>query len=325
VKAKRSRNWLRTLQLLMTIGLIAWLLRQIEWPSIRLLLANARWSLVVLSIGGLCLSHLINVIRWRYLLDQRQIGFGPLLAIYGAGLFRNNFLPTGIGGDGVRAALLNRHVLLGRAIFSVVLDRGIGLIALSALFAFGLWGGLPPNLDFGISHRLGLVAGWNGLTLAVVVPPALLVVGLLAWHWLPAARARILGILARRTTAWDVPRWSIYQWLQRLAGAYLLSVGSHLCIAAAIWATLGAMRVDLPPVAAIWLVVISSMSLLLPIAVNGIGVVESVYVIVLASYGVAPSVGLSVALVVRAIALLVSLAGGILTVNRRMLEAEGQI
>jgi len=325
VKAKGWGSWLRALQLLMTTGLMAWLLRQIEWPSIRLLLTTARWSLVVLSIGGLCLSHLINVIRWRYLLDQRQISFGTLLTIYGAGLFSNNFLPTGIGGDGVRAALLNRHVPLGRAMFSVVLDRGIGLIALSALFAFGLWGGLPPNLDFGISDRLSLLGGWNGLALAVVVPAALFVAGLLAWHRLPAVRARILGALARRTIAWDVPQWNIHQWLQRLGGSYLLSVGSHLGTVAAIWATLVAMQVDVPPLAAIWLVAISSLSLLLPIAVNGIGVVESSYVIVLGSYGVAPSVGLSVALVVRVIALLVSLAGGILTVNRRMLEAEGQI
>jgi uncharacterized protein (TIRG00374 family) len=323
VKAKRSGSWLRTLQLLMTIVLIAWLLRKIDWLSIGLVLTNARWSLVVLSIAGLCLSHLINVMRWHYLLDQRHVSFGTLLAIYGAGLFSNNFLPTGIGGDGVRVALLNRHVPLGRAMFSVVLDRGIGLIALSALFAFGLWGGLPPNLDFGISRRLGWFVGWNVLMLVVVVLAALLVAGLLMLHRLPAARARILGVFARRTIAWDVSRWSIYQWLQRVSWAYLISVGSHLCIVAAIWATLGAMRVDVPPVAAIWLVVISSMSLLLPIAVNGIGVVEGVYVIVLGSYGVASSVGLSVALVVRAIALLVSLAGGILTVNRHMLEAEG--
>lgn len=301
---------------------MAWLLRQIEWPSIRLLLTNARWSLVVLSIGGLCLSHLINIIRWRYLLDQRHVGFGMLLALYGAGLFSNNFLPTGIGGDGVRVALLSRHVSLGRAMFSVVLDRGIGLIALSVLFVFGLWGGLPPNLDFGISDRIALLGGWYSLALAVVILAALIVVGLLAWQRLPSARAYILGILDQRTTAWDVPRWSIYQWFQRLAGSYLLSVGSHLCIVAAIWATLGAMQVDLPPVAAIWLVVISSMSMLLPIAVNGIGVVESVYVIVLSSYGIASSVGLSVAVIVRVMALLVSLAGGVLMLNRRVIEVD---
>jgi glycosyltransferase 2 family protein len=325
VQPKQWSSWLRALQLLITIGLIVWLLKQIEWSSIRLLLANARWNLALLSIAGLCLSHLINIIRWRYLLDQHQVGFGILLTIYSAGLFSNNFLPSGIGGDGVRAALLNRHVLLGRAIFSVVLDRGIGLIALSALLVFGLWGGLPPNLDFGISQRLGLLVGWKGLVLAIVVLVVLCAVGWLAWYRLPAARARILSLLARHTTAWDVPQWNASQWFQRLAGSYLLSVGSHLGTVAAIWATLGAMRVDLPLIAAIWLVVISSASLLLPVAVNGIGVVESVYVIVLASYGVAPSVGLSVGVVVRITALLVSLAGGILSVNQRMFGAKTQI
>src|SRR5215471_1110572 len=138
------------MQLIITVGLMAWLLSQVQWSSIQLLLTNARWHLFVFSVGALFINHLINVARCRYLLDQRQIGYTTLLSLYGAGLFSNNFLPTGIGGEGVRVALLNRHVPLGRAMFSVVLDRGIGLIALSALFAFGLLGGLPADLNLSV-------------------------------------------------------------------------------------------------------------------------------------------------------------------------------
>src|SRR5258705_5831121 len=126
------------MQVSITVVLMGWLINRMDWVHTLLLLGSLRWPLVVLSISLLLVSHLINVIRWRYLLDQRQISFRMLLAIYGAGLFSNNFLPTGIGVDGVRMALLNRHVPLGRAMGSVVLDRGIGLIALSALFALGL-------------------------------------------------------------------------------------------------------------------------------------------------------------------------------------------
>jgi uncharacterized membrane protein YbhN (UPF0104 family) len=278
--------------------------------------------LFAVSLGLLFANHLINVIRWYYILDQHHVSYSTLLVLYGTGLFSNNFLPTGIGGDGVRVALLNRHIGLGRAMFSVILDRGIGLIALSALFALGLIGGLPPGLDFGVGDHLHIPR-----TSVLYAPVALIIlalVGLMAWQSMPTLHLRLIGAISKRAAVWDMPRWSVRRWLQRLSGAYLISVGSHLCIVAATWSTLIAMRIDVSPVAAIWLVVISSLSLLLPIAVNGMGVVEGVYVIVLGSYGVTSSIGLSVALIVRLIALLVSLFGGLLMLNRRAVDVEAR-
>lgn len=310
------------MQIAVTVGLTIWLLANMEWSAALPLFNNMHWGLIGTALCFLVLAHMINVARWQYLIQSPTIRFASLFVLYGAGLFSNNFLPTGIGGDSVRVALLTRHIPLGRAMFSVVLDRGIGLVALSALFALGLIGGLPPGLDFRVSDRLPMPETW--IWYVVVALAALVLVALLAWRRMHILRLSLIAAISRRTAVWDMPRWSLRRWLQRLGGAYLISVGSHLCIVAATWLTLIAMRVDVSPIVAIWLVVISSLSLLLPIAVNGMGVVEGVYVVVLGSYGVMPSIGLSVALVVRLIALLLSLLGGFLMLKRRAIDAKVQ-
>src|SRR5262249_3022371 len=101
---------------------------------------------------------------------------------------------------------------------------------------------------------------------------------------------------------------------------YIMSVISHLFIVAALWSILMAIGVEVAPVGALWMMIIGSLSLLLPIAVNGMGLLEGAYVVVLGSYGVPPSIGLGVALIMRGVSLLVSLLGGLLMLNQRALK-----
>ena len=307
------RVGLRLLQALVTAGLMLWLLRQVEWASVAALLRQMRWEMIALAVVCLLVNHAINVLRWRYLLGRPAPGLGALTRWYAIGLFSNNFLPTGIGGDGVRVALSSRAVALGRAMLAVLLDRLVGLAALSVLVVLGLLAGLPDGLRPGADLRVGL----GRLNLAALALCGLALCGLAVWV-LTGLRPR----LAARLRGWEFPRWSAWQWLVRLGAAYAISAFAQLWIVAAIWAMLAALRVAAPWPAAVWLVALSSLSLLLPIAVNGMGVVEGVYVLVLASYGVAASTSFSLALAVRLLGLLISLSGGALLLGRPALEAE---
>ncbi len=125
-----------------------------------------------------------------------------------------------------------------------------------------------------------------------------------------------MGLAGSLGQRWDPPHWTLGQWARCFAGGYALSVFSHLCIVAAMWVILLAIQIEVPVVAAIWLVLLSSVSLLLPVAVNGIGVVEGVYILVLSSYGVPTSVGVGFAVVMRMVALAVSLSGGLALLQR---------
>ena len=312
------RQGLRALQALVTLALIAWLVGQVDWARVGPLLRGLRWAPIAGALASLLLSHLANVLRWQYLLDRPEAGFGSLLRWYAIGLFGTNILPTGIGGDAVRAGLASQVVPLGRALLAVALDRGIGLVALSALIAIGVASGLPPGLAVG--QRLHPYWPMLGALLALA---ALAGAALLAWWRRPSSGLR--RVVAKRTRNWDLPHWRAGEWLRRLAGAYLISLPAHLGIVAANIAVLAALGVAAPWPAAIWLVILSSLSLLLPVSINGIGVVEGVYVLVLGSYGVGSAAGLSAALTVRLLGLAISLLGGLALLDRRLAGHEARL
>lgn len=313
-------RWLRFAQALVTIGLCYWLLRQVDWGQLRSAVLQMRWQPLTLSILFLLMVHVLNVVRWRYLTQTPTLRFEQMLRWYAIGLFSNNFLPTGIGGDGVRVALLSRSIDLGRAMFAVTADRGIGLVAISALVAMGLWAGLPPGFEQDGWRRLVALSGGTRLVVIMAVAIVLLIA------WLAVRRLpRLQAWVAQRQVRWQLPRWRMREWVRHGAVAYGISVAAHVCIVAATWAILVALRIEVPLAASLWLVVLSSLSLLLPVTVNGMGIVESVYVLVLGSYGVAPAAGLSVALMVRVIALLISLSGGVLLIDRRAGELRSAV
>src|SRR6266508_5324166 len=163
VPLRRSwRPWLQSTQIVVTIALCILLLRQMAWADPLPLVAQLRWDFVALSISVVLIIHLLNVACWQYILQQRTVGYGRLLAIYGAGLFSNNFLPTGIGGDGLRIALLSRDVTLSQAIFSVGLDRVLGLCGLTAFVLPAFWLGLPPGLHIANSI-IHVFVDWQNL------------------------------------------------------------------------------------------------------------------------------------------------------------------
>jgi uncharacterized protein (TIRG00374 family) len=300
----RRSLWLRGLQIGLTLVLLIVLLRQIQWAALAMVFARAQWGLAVLSIAPVAISHLLNVKRWQGLIRDAALRFDRLLIYYGAGLFANNFLPTGLGGDGVRAALLGRDVSIGRAAFTVGLDRSIGLASYTALFAIG-WiikplPGLTLNLvTFGAAQVTVILLGLGVLVVSISA---------LAVRTSPRVRRRVSD--ARQ-------RWATYggslvarRWLMVLGVAYGLSALSKLLLAVAHWLILTAFGLNLGFDAAVWLVLIGSLSLLLPIAINGLGVMESVYVLVLGRYGVAVSDALAVALIIRALMIGFSLLGG---------------
>jgi len=313
----RWRTWLRVAQIIVTIILIGLLLRQVRWADLRTLVNNLGWSLVVLSTILVLISHLVNVARWRYLLQHHATGYGRLLVFYGAGLFSNNFLPTGIGGDGVRVALLSRCVPLPRAIFSVGLDRAIGLLALSAFLVPGLWFGLPPGLEMGSSRLTAIPDAWRTLLAVLLVVVEVGLVGLVVWRRLPSLRTMALRASAQFPSFGSASQWTRGRWLRLLSCAYALSVASQIGLVLANWGIIRALGIQISPGAAIWLVLVGSVALLLPITVNGLGLQEGIYVVLLTSYGVATTAALGVALCARILTMSFSLLGGLLSLRWR--------
>jgi uncharacterized membrane protein YbhN (UPF0104 family) len=307
-------RWLRLVQILVTLTLIVVLIRPIDWFAFGQLFARLQWILVVVSAGVWACVHGINVARWRYLLQSPHMPYRSLLIDYGAGLFANNFLPTGIGGDAVRAGLLGREVSLARAVFSVGLDRSIGLASYSAIVLIGVGLGLPPGLE--VNHAGSIETGLVMGSLIVVVVAGLL--GSVVVNRTPQLRARVSEWRIRFNTYSHTTNWPAL-----IGGAYGLSVVANMGIVVGDWLIIQAIGLDVPFHAAIWVFLISSLSLLLPITVNGLGLLESSFVVVLSRYGISTTTALGVALLNRSLLIAFSLLGGVLSLKWKPHNANG--
>lgn len=307
-----NTRWLIVPQIVGTLALTLVVLNSVDSAAFVRLLSQTRPDLVCLATVCLVVTHLLNIARWQLLVKHSTLSYRRLTGIYGAGLFANNFLPTGIGGDGVRAAILARTVPVTRSISSVAIDRVVGLCALSVPIAVGMVLGVPAGWA---PHRMVFPHQYTGgrmFWMALLGFLGLCVLGIALfraphgsrldaqWHQLTRVMNRVLA--------------RICSWKRAVAAGYGISVIAHLGIIGATWASLHALYIPVQMSAAIWLVILTAVSSLLPVSLNGIGLHEGVYVMVLAQYGLPATDGLAAALLMRLLGLGFSLIGGLLSV-----------
>jgi uncharacterized membrane protein YbhN (UPF0104 family) len=151
-----------------SVGLLAWVLPRIGltaiWREARS--AHVGWLVAafVLFVAGTAL----RAYRWQALLQglELQSPIGRLIKLYFIGTFFNTFLPSGFGGDVVRAIELAQdsrrtHEAAG----TVLVDRLTGLLVLLAMALLALPFSLKlisPGLAAGIAALAlgGLAGGW---------------------------------------------------------------------------------------------------------------------------------------------------------------------
>jgi hypothetical protein len=123
---------------MVALALFAWLGTHLDWKAIGHTMATIDPLWAAAAIGVLWLGLGIAVVRWHTLLKALGSDFhwGETVRVFGGGLFLSLFLPTSIGGDVYRLARVGRSGFgAGRAGVSLLVERGIGLLALLLLVA----------------------------------------------------------------------------------------------------------------------------------------------------------------------------------------------
>lgn len=116
-----------------TSGLIYLLLTRFDAQQASNLLSHTHISALLVAIALHALVFLCGNLRWWLLLRHIQpaCSFGETAPAYYLGLFCNNFLPTGFGGDVVRVTYLSaRNHEVNKLISSTLVDRVLGLLVL---------------------------------------------------------------------------------------------------------------------------------------------------------------------------------------------------
>src|SRR5713101_4718717 len=136
---RRMKKILVTLiQLAVTVTLLIWVFHD---PQQRAQMATALRAADYRWVGGAIVAYLIveiaAAVRWQILLRVQKIrlNLARLSGLFLIGMFYNQFLPGGTGGDIIKSYLLLKETAEHKAgaLLAVVFDRLIGLVALVAI------------------------------------------------------------------------------------------------------------------------------------------------------------------------------------------------
>jgi uncharacterized membrane protein YbhN (UPF0104 family) len=129
----------------LAIGLLGWLLIQQDWREIGQNVTQIGLLRFLVAVGLLIGSRIAISFRWYALLRsaRQPIDYLGSLRLTFAGLFGNNFLPSTIGGDGIRLAGAIQAGWDGAvAAASLVMDRLVGMAGMAVLLPFAFSKGL---------------------------------------------------------------------------------------------------------------------------------------------------------------------------------------
>jgi glycosyltransferase 2 family protein len=126
------------IQLAVTVTLLIWVFHD---PQQRAQMATALRTADYRWVGGAIVAYLIveiaAAVRWQILLRVQKIRLSlpRLSGLFLIGMFYNQFLPGGTGGDIIKSYLLLKETAEHKAgaLLAVVFDRLIGLVALVAI------------------------------------------------------------------------------------------------------------------------------------------------------------------------------------------------
>jgi uncharacterized protein (TIRG00374 family) len=240
------------------------------------------------------MGNIFGAWRWMLLLRSqgRDVPMPRLIGSYFVGLFFNNFLPSTIGGDFVRAVDAKKKGggSLTENLTVIFVERLIGLMATLALGGVAALTGAANRIDPRISWALAgaLLLSGGGLYLAL--------------H--PGFRRRILLLnervpfmFARRTIAKMITAFEIFSQARgALLANFFLSLGFQFLLIVHYWLIQFAFGEHVPFLTFVAIVPLVFCVIILPIGINGLGVRESAFVWFLSRAGMEPSSALALSL-----------------------------
>ncbi len=327
-----KKTLLTVLQVAVTIGLLWWVFHD---PDKRAQMAEAlrqaNWNWLWLGVVVFFGCTILATVRWKILLQVQGIDMGWVRTwqLFMIGMFFNLFMLGSTGGDVVKMFLTMREARDNKAaaLLSVFMDRVIGMMALILISLGFLYFRYDKLSDSAASATLLTTLLWL-LAGAVVVIVGMFVGSAFGWvHYLPQwtpLRGRIVEVSAAchvYAKGWRQTIWAFLVSFPLFAMFFI----TFYCAARAYTDVLGLVDVFsvLPIVAVITAI---------PISVSGIGLRESLFVSLLAPFGVGAAVATLISVSGFLINTVGSLAGGLVflfyrsstheTINLRDMQKE---
>jgi glycosyltransferase 2 family protein len=289
--------WL-AVKLAVTAALVTWLLHDVGLSGLAEASQKVSLSALAVALAIQFLAYAVALWRWWLLLRYADVNV-PYLSVkpaYYLGLFFNQLLPTGVGGDAVRTYHLYRKgIALRPLVGSALMDRLIGLFSMIYLAIGGLL--VAQTFMLPADGRIALAAFAVAAILGFLVlflPPTydLLRRPLVRWQHLP-----VVGILS------DILEicHSYGRAPALLSGALILSFLMQ-SMEVTIYMLLGHdLGLDMLVATYFAIVPLTFVAASLPISLGGLGVREGVFVGLMVTAGVDKSLAVALAVLFLAI------------------------
>ena len=270
-------------------------------------LASADLGLLALGTGIWGAIQLLNVLKWQ-VLNRAQgllVPFRKLLDVYYMGMFFNTFLPSGFGGDALRAYELSRLTnRTGSSLSSVIIDRYTSLFSLVLLATAAILVA-PNDLQLVPKSLLFALTGFGVLGFLVLLQDRWILL-LLRFHLVskrPALKAMVEEMAASATALRSGGTAILFSFVISLLFQFLTIVEHYVFMLA--------LNLDVPFSYTVLFLPILTFVASLPISINGLGVREGGYAFFLGKVGVGATEAVSVGLISLAMLLLSGMWGAV--------------
>jgi len=296
--------WLTVLAIGISLALLAWALRDVEFEAFLHHVQTARLWPIIGAVAIATTLFPLRVFRWRLLLKYPDGENLPWLTMWHSiamGFMANNILPFRIG-EVVRIVSISRlgNVGLGASLSSVAVERIFDGLALVLLMTVALFtAGIPDDV------RIGTVSLTQGATIAGVMGGTALVVAIMVVVF-PKPAERLIQVVVR-SPKWSAKLVGILEDMRngmealrspaRILGVALWSIGLWLLNGLSFYVMFLAFDIPVNFAGALLMQGVLALGIAVPSAPGYLGVFEAAIVLVLGGvYGVSGDLAVAYAL-----------------------------
>jgi hypothetical protein len=266
--------------------------RKIDTEQLLEIVKTIQWFWLIPAVLLFLVSKVFTAFRLNQYFKNISLYISEKLnlKLYLIGMFYNLFLPGGIGGDGYKVYLLNKHFKtpVKKLVQSALLDRLGGLVAIGFLL-FGLFLLVDVKIDF-LETQV-----WNGLMIA--------------------------GLILTIPGFWVVQKFLFADFLPSFWSANGWSMAGQLFQLVCAWFILRSFGVTENILAYQLVFLLSSIVAVLPLTIGGVGARELVFVYAHTYAGIEETSAVAFSLIFFLISAVTSLVGVFVNVDFEELEA----
>lgn len=268
-------------------------------------------GMIILAVAFEVVSILLRTYRWRVMLEsvRPKIAMMPILKATVVSFAITGVVPGRLGEVG-KPFLLSRweNLPFGPLLASVVLERGMDMVAIVVLWLFFVFSGGGVFTGNAAEYMMILTK------LSYLLLAASVMLGLFLWWLIP--RRRVFDRLARRSE-----RLSRYRLVQKAVRKVLgfaaglgtfkkkrtivyvlfLSLVVWLCIVGSAWSIVRGLHIDIPAESAILILVFVSFGAAIPTPGGVGGVHKAIEIALVTFYGLSEEVGVAAGILGHAV------------------------